>query len=545
MPRISLGNMIASAIAVGCLSVPQFAVAQAPGDAPELDYYFADDAVASVDDAADEAPITLAGFPVEQVVAMDAPAPCTCGGSGACCDKKKKEAVAAKVKDAYKGVYYANDFSYINDPCYTDHFPGDALKQLKVGQQGKLDLGGEIRVRYHNEENFRGFGLTGVDDQFWLTRLRLFANYRVNDWMRVYGEFLYADSGGQNFPSRTIEVNRGELQNLFVDVKLLDTGDSKLIARAGRQELLYGNQRLVSPLDWANTRRTFDGYKLAYTGADWDIDGFFVNPVNRTLATDNSFDSTDDTIDFYGAYATRKGLPIGNLDFYYLGLDYQIPNANVQTFGSRLSGNRGAWLYEIERGTQFGQNGNGTDHFAGFFTAGLGRKLDLSVGAASWKPTVWGWYDYASGEDDFAQVGRFDNGFDHLFPLGHKYLGFMDLFGRRNIQDFNAQLITPINKKVSLLVWYHYFLLNESTTPYNVTLTPFNTTTAAADRDLGSEIDVLFNINLNQRNNMLIGYSYFDSGKYYTETSNGVAGTNGIPFIGDAQFFYMQYSMTF
>jgi hypothetical protein len=34
----------------------------------------------------------------------------------------------------------------------------------------------------------------------------------------------------------------------------------------GRQELLYGAQRLISPLDWANTRRTFEGGKLIWQG---------------------------------------------------------------------------------------------------------------------------------------------------------------------------------------------------------------------------------------------------------------------------------------
>lgn len=296
----------------------------------------------------------------------------------------------------------------------------------------------------------------------------------------------------------------------------------------------------------ANTRRTFDGYKLMYSGADWDVDGFFVNPADRSLTSEDRWDRADTAVDFYGVYATRKGLKMGTLDFYYLGIDYQVPGASFHTLGSRLAGSRDSVLYEFEGGTQFGKNANGTDHTAGFFTAGLGRKLDINVGGSSWKPTVWAWYDYASGEDTFAEAGRFGDGFDHLFPLAHKYNGFMDLFGRLNLHDLNAQFITPVmGDRVSLLVWYHYFLLDELTTPYNVNMTPFNTTAAAADRELGHEIDVLFNIAINPRNSALLGYSYFNAGDYYDQTSGGTPGTNGIPSISDAQFFYAQYQMRF
>ena len=97
------------------------------------------------------------------------------------------------------------------------------------------------------------------------------------------------------------------LLNAFVDLKVADSTTLRL----GRQELLYGNQRLVSPLDWANTRRTFDGYRLLFSGNAWDIDGFYTHPVDRVAANVDRWDSADTAQDFYGVYATRKGLEIG------------------------------------------------------------------------------------------------------------------------------------------------------------------------------------------------------------------------------------------
>ncbi len=462
--------------------------------------------------------------------------------------QKKREAAASKAAQAYKGVFYDNDFSYLRDPWYDGFYPGEGLKLLPMPRGGEIDLGGELRLRYHSEHNIRGQGLTGRDDDFLLTRVRLFSNYRINDYFRFYGEYLYAESGGETFASRPIEVNRGEAQNLFLDAHLISEQDHSLTARAGRQELIYGNQRLVSPLDWANTRRTFDGYKLMYSGPNWNVDGFFVNPVDRAVATQgtNRWDGADTQTLFYGVYGTRKDLDLGQFDTYYLGLDYERAGASVHTLGSRLAGSYDWLLYEFEAGVQFGDNADGTRHDAGFFTAGFGKKLDLNLVGKSWAPTIWTWYDYASGEDDFAQAGRFGDGFDHLFPLAHKYNGFMDLFGRRNLHDLNAQFITPIfGERVSLLLWYHYFLLDNLTTPYSVTMVPFNTVAPAADRELGHELDVLFTINLNPRNSMLVGYSYFHAGDYYDETSGGLAGNNGIPSLDDAHFFYLQYQLQF
>ncbi|MCC9600673.1 alginate export family protein [Stieleria sp. JC731] len=498
------------------------------------------------DEVAEEAPAeqpVVDPVPMPEPIQIDEPAPmadympaatsCNCC-STPCCTKKKKEAATAKMKSAYAGVFYANDFSYLNDPCYDGpSFIGDSLKGM---MGGKLDVGGEARVRFHHENNHRGLGLTGNDDNFFLTRYRMFANLRVNEYFRVYGEYLYADSGGETFNNRPIEENRGEIQNLFLDTKLTDD----LSVRVGRQELLFGDQRLISPLDWANTRRTFQGVRGTYKGCDWTVDGFFVNPVNRNAANESKIDDANEDVDFYGVYLSNPNTRFGAVDYYYLGLSNQALNFDYHTIGSRWTGKVGKdWLYSYEGGTQFGSNSPGYgDHSAAFFTGGLGRQLNLCTACGPWKPTVWAWYDYASGGDD-VPAARGDDSFDHLFPLAHKYLGFMDLFGRRNIHDLNFQFITPVlGDKVKLLLWYHNFWLDELTTPYNVTMAPFNGANAAGDSELGQEIDIAFTATINPRMNVQVGYSHFNTGDYYRTTA-------GVPTSADADFFWTQWQWRF
>jgi len=237
-----------------------------------------------------EAPIYYASNVVEYVpdAAPDAVNDGEAEKKAAAAKKKKAEELKKKVATAYKDPFYLNDFSYLNDPNYKDCEIGEGLKGMPVGNCGKLDFGGQYRLRDHNEHNMRGLGLTGRDDNFLLDRTRFYFNDKMNDRIRVFSEFLDAGSSYENFAPRAIEVQHLDAQNLFVDALLIDDKAGKLSGRVGRQELLFGAQRLLSPLDWANTRRTFDGGRLTWSNDDRTTDFLLTQPL--TLNVDR-FDS--------------------------------------------------------------------------------------------------------------------------------------------------------------------------------------------------------------------------------------------------------------
>jgi hypothetical protein len=460
------------------------------------------------------------------------PQPASCGCAScppkkacAACEQAKKAAeLKAKVAGAHKLMFYDNDFSYLDDPNYCDWMPGDALKRMAVGCWAVVDVGGQYRLRQHSERNIRGLGLTGLDDDFLLHRTRLYANAELGDYFRVYGEMLDAESNYENFPPRAIEVNRTEIQNLFVDARLLANDNGQLTARVGRQELVYGSQRLVSPLDWANTRRTFEGYKLFWQGEDWNVDAFYVRPMN---VQPYSLDSPNYDQEFMGVYSTYKAMENRTLDFYYLG--YNTPAFRFDTWGTRYLVTSDQWLFEVEGAAQTGEY-QGLDHVTGATTVGVGRKLDDAFG---WNPVRWTYYDYAAGSNTLG------NGFHHLFPLGHRYLGFMDLFGRRNIESINVLLTMQPHERVTLLAWYYYLWLeNPNDVPYTVNMTPFNPGNRPASTELGHELDLLATFNIHPRANIQFGYSHFFAGDYYKRTP-------GVPHRGDADFFYTQAEFNF
>ncbi|MDH3717447.1 MAG: alginate export family protein, partial [Planctomycetota bacterium] len=264
--------------------------------------------------------------------------------------------------------------------------------------------------------------------------------------------------------------------------------------------------------DWANTRRTFEGVKILYQSCDWSIDAFFTH-----LVTVEPFelDEADYDQPFYGVYAVYKGLSDATLDLYYLGYDNQVRSFSLHTFGARLNGERDDWLYEVEGAYQGGDAaGFATgDQSDGFITAGLGRKL---MPGHSWKPTLWFYFDYAS------------ENYNQLFPLAHKYLGFIDAVQRSNIISPNILLTAKPTDKLSLLLWYYHF---ESATDAPVPSIG-GTPPQNARRNFGDEIDLLAKYKINARNDVLIGYSHFWRG-------SKIANTN------DADFAYVQWTMNF
>lgn len=476
-------------------------------------------------------PLELEPAAFETTLSQSAPSrPAPNPAAAATAARKKRADLQKTVAGAYKPLFFDNNFAYLDNPLYDDWFPGDRLKRNRIGDLITVDIGGQFRIRQHHEKNMRSFGLTGFDDDFLLYRTRLFTNVQIGEPLRVYAEYIDAESNYENRPPRGIEVNRSDFLNLFGDAMLLDTGSGKLTFRGGRQELLYGSERLISPLDWANTRRTFEGYKLFWVGEDWNIDAFWTRPV---IVNPQEFDSASYSQSFYGTWATYKGVTDQTLDLYWTAYDnHQTPNNfNFYTTGGRWLGTEDAWLWDLEGGTQFGSNTNTSDHWAWFGTAGLGHKFE----DRPWKPTLWFYYDYASGG---AARGQ-GTGFNQLFPLAHKYLGFMDLFGRSNIESPNVLLTMQPHEKVKALLWYYYFFLADGRdTPYNVNSAPFAAGSAPGSRELGHEIDMVLTYTINPRMDVLLGYSYFFSGKYYTQTP-------GLAYRGDANFLYTHFQWNF
>ena len=397
-------------------------------------------------------------------------------------------------------------------------------------EDGATTVGGAFRLRYHNENNFRNtatvpnaLGLTGVDDSFLLKQTRVWFDYKPSERFQLYTELIDAVSAQESHSPRPIDENRLDLHQLFIKANLTDS----LIAKVGRQNITFGSNRLMSSLGWANTNRPFDGVIFEKSVENGTVKPFWLQPVAISA---NQADRTNHNLSHYGVYFEGKQSGDRQTDLYWFGMQNGVSGMQTDTLAGLIKGKGENWQYELEGGVQVGRNSDASNHIAGFAFAGIGRQIEHEIGG-----DIWFMYDWASGD---SQPG---NGFHQNQPLGHLYLGFMDLFGRSNLHDINIRWTRQINEKAKLLVWYHYFALanGDDTGPYNVTGTPFagHPLSDSTSRDLGHEIDLLATIELQQQSTLTLGYSYFFAGAYYQQP--------GLPYDGDASFFYAQYAIRF
>ncbi len=412
--------------------------------------------------------------------------------------------------------FFDADFRYVDGMDPYERTLVERLKRIRLGQRGMFSTGGQFWLRYMNETNSR---LLPANNDYTLARARVFGDLMYSDSVRLFGEYLWADSLSPDLPSAPIDVDRGDLLNLFVDLKLCELEGAPVVLRGGRQELLLGSQRLISTLDWANTRRTFQGVRMFRRGQQWDADLFWVQPV---LPEATSFNQADADQNFVGTWLTHRPQPGRFLDLYYLyygdrrdiaQLDVVRAPCDLHTLGSRWTGDRDGFLWDAELALQLGQRDD-RDVVAGMATAGIGRRLP-NLWAT---PTMWLYYDYASGDSN--PNSSTSNTFNQLFPFGHYYMGWIDLVGRQNIHDLNAHIYFYPSPWITMFVQYHRFWLDQPTDAlYNVAgAVSRRDPTGQAGTNVGDELDFVANFHLARYTDLMVGYSRLFGGSFLRNT---------------------------
>ena len=424
--------------------------------------------------------------------------------------------------------YFDYDFRYLEDPENTQHDWSDIYKRVHFGPNDNLlfSTGGEIRNRYMNE--LGGNRGLGQNNFYNLSRIRAYGDLWYMDRYRVFVEFMDTQSYGNRVSANPADNSGPDIQNAFVEARVGDPFGGPLMVRVGRQELIYGSQRLVSPPDWSNARRTFQGAKAYWANDQWSVDAFWTQPV---VQVPNKLDSVDTNRNFFGLWGSYRPQAGTVFDLYYLGLTQANTTANgdTETFGSRFVGDLDKrFLYDFEGAFQFGQRA-AKNVMAKMAVAGLGYRF----AEVPWNPTFWAYYEYASGDPNPTGTTTYRT-FNQLFPQGHNYFGYADIVGRQNIKDINFQFSVTPEQWMNLSVQYHIFHLDSAKDAL------YNSRGVAIRQDVkglsgtfvGDELDFLANFHVTTHQDFMIGISKFFAGSFYKKTGNP----------NDVQLFYAQYS---
>jgi hypothetical protein len=452
----------------------------------------------------------------------------------------------------YMNLRYDDDFSYLEGPegSYTPDF-FDPIKNIRLGEDWRLRLGGEVRERMEAETN-RTFGARNpAQDTYLLHRIVLHADLSYHKLMRLYVEGIDAPVFDRDLPQLPGMQNRFDINQAFVDARILGE-QTPLTLRFGRQEILYGKERLLGKLDWMNTTRRFDGAKLFYKGEKLDVDAFYFKPVvfgpkpfrpalrpKIDEGLDRKADHYREEMHLYGIYSTWKGIRDHVVDLYVIGLNDKgiFTNANgrfgdlsIYTIGGRFGGSSAGFDYDLETAGQWGK-WTGDEVHAWMFGGDAGYTFK-EVWAT---PRLGTGFDYASG-DDTPRDNSHDT-FHQLFPTGHAFLGYLDIAARQNILAPNVNLtLKPLKNLTAKVFYFHFWLDSNLDALYNAGGAPTRRDTSGhSGTEVGDEVDVTLTYQLDVHSSILFGYSHVWPGNFIESSGRS----------RDADLIYLQYAFKF
>jgi hypothetical protein len=285
----------------------------------------------------------------------------------------------------------------------------------------------------------------------------------------------------------------------------------------GRQILSYGDELVIGALEWNNVARSFDAGKarISYSLGWTDV---FASKLqdNNTTATATVGDK-----DFYGIYNGWSFGPwLKDADLYLLWLRDATPRVspaapttsltqNLWTAGLRFKSSVGALDYRAEATKQWltyagveglQQEGTQADVELGYSLSSLPAKPRLALEAF-----------YAT------------KNYNQLFPTAHKWLGYADVLGRRNVSGAALHASAAILDNLKAAIDYHYFLRTDSTgTPFKINgATAIGTASGSGSKQVGNEIDLTLSYQATKLLGFTLGGSLFFSGDYIKDQFPG------------------------
>lgn len=412
-----------------------------------------------------------------------------------------------------------------------------ATFQLVVADEppSQVVFGGEMRLRPEYRSNADFNKDTKDTNSFVGSRIRLTALVQAQEDVsakitfqdsRNWGEEV-SPTGLTNSGPQSIDIHEGyvEFKNFL---------KSPFSLRAGRQELVYGDQRLIGNFNWSNQARAFDAFKVMYACRWVNIDAWTAKRKENdgTTAGNPNLDR-----DFSGVYSIWKNIiPSATIDLYALqdregDTPVGAKPKNIFTFGTRVAGKASSIDYAVELPTQFGDNGT----IVGVSSSNVKVSAYAFAAKAGYtfegpKETRIGFeYDYASGDNN--PNDSMSKTFSNLYPTNHSFYGYMDYQGWRNTSAWNINASAKPWKSTYLYAGYWDFsLAQEKDGWYSASGSSTGALRSASatntEKHVGSEVDLLAKYIYDPRVTFEAGYGHFFEGAFIKNRVSSASGSD-------------------
>jgi hypothetical protein len=354
----------------------------------------------------------------------------------------------------YKLLRYEEDYAFLRDAAATaDRW--DRFKYVPFGAPGTrwISWGGELRERAEHYSS-PNLGSEQRPDGYLLHRALAHADVHFSDTRRAFVQLANHTVERKNGPAAAPYSDRLDIQQAFFDIGFRGSnGRGNGTLRVGRQEMVFGSQRLVAIRDAPNVRRAFDGVRFQSRARAVHLDAFVTRPVEPDAGVFD--DGTSPTQTFWGVHVTvpsRWRLAAG-IDVYYLGFENEqsrylagLAEERRDTIGARAFGTAAGWDWDWETAVQRGHFGLadiaswGMATSTGYTFTGIPRAIRLGLKA-----------NYSSGDRDAqdASLGTFNALFPNL-----RYFSSAGLVAPANVFDIQPTMNVRLAANAEIGVGY-------------------------------------------------------------------------------------------
>lgn len=317
--------------------------------------------------------------------------------------------------------------------------------------QDRVELGGQVRPRFEAVDQERSAVQAG-SRAFTSMRVQAHLDGHRSDALRAFVQIQDVRIWGEE--RSTLGDDRADALDLHQGfLQVGDDTDTFRWLRIGRQEVSFGEERLVGAVDWSQQGRSFDGVRLAAGWRSLGLD-LFAFQLSDAAAGPARADAA-----LLGAYGVLELRDDSTVDLF--GLIHRVEGETrirEHTFGGRYSSSGpGLWRHRVEGALQIGSRAG-----AQLSAGQIGVRVGRSLGPDGARLALW--YDFLTG-DDVAGDGR-DEAFSTLFATNHGFYGHADLFldipahtGRRGLQDLALKLELTPAPDLAMGVDFHHFRL--------------------------------------------------------------------------------------
>ncbi|RWX46138.1 Alginate export [Candidatus Electrothrix aarhusensis] len=409
----------------------------------------------------------------------------------------------------------------------------------------------EVRERIEHQENFNDkfYGINPklgeAADTYLLSRIRLGLTHqfteqfsgkislqdsRAIDWAFDDAAWKNSEFGGM--------VNNPQDDPLELGETWLQYKNDWFTAKAGRQAIHYGNNRVFGPGAWKNSGKwVWDAIKASYnSGENW-LDAFYGESMLHdpdVFSLDHRHGYTSAGV--YGHVQTTDFLAVEPiLVTKYNDSSNDYAEKNLLYYGARLllklagklDGFTADATYVQQTGEVTADNGGQTDSDA------YGCNLDLQYRFnPQW--AVGTTYSFATGDD---KATPDNERFDGVYGASDKYYGLMNLMTWSNLLDYGVLINFLPKKNIVLQIEYHQFYADQIDDKWR----SYKNGLDAESDHYGNEIDLVTKWKLTPTWKFRAGASVFMPGNAIEEA---VAG--GQDFISDetaySGFFQVTYT---